>query len=262
MRAAHNAGGHRPWDLEILASARVIDLTQVLSEETTVLELPAQWKQITHFTRQELSAFDSRGPSSYKNAFTVGEHVGTHLDAPCHWETARDGEAVAEIPATRLIAPVAVVDKRAEVANEPDYLLTVDDIRDFEERHGPLRDGSWLLLHTGWAERAGDEELFINKDATGMHTPGPDVACARWMAGDPRVIGFGSECVSTDAGQSFRFDPPQPVHHFMLGAGKYGLASLINLSELPPVGAILIVAPLKIARGSGSPARVFALVPR
>jgi UDP-3-O-[3-hydroxymyristoyl] glucosamine N-acyltransferase len=41
-----------------------------------------------------------------------------------------------------------------------------------------------------------------------------------------------------------------------------GLTQLQNLSSLPPVGAVLIAAPLPIVRGSGSPCRVLALVER
>ena len=75
------------------------------------------------------------------------------------------------------------------------------------------------------------------------------------------VNGWGVECVGTDAGQAFSFDPPFPAHNIMHGAGKLGLASLTNLDRLPPTGAVLITAPLKIEQGSGSPLRVLALVP-
>lgn len=245
-----------------LEGLRVVDLTQPLDEGTPVVDLPAQWEQIPGFTRRELSRFDDRGPVSYKNAFTVGEHVGTHFDAPCHWVTSRDGEDVSQVPVSRLVAPAVVIDKAAEAEADPDYLLTVDDVRAFEGEHGPLPEGGWLLFRTGWSARAGDPAAFLNKDERGAHTPGPNAECARWIAQETPLIGFGTECVGTDAGQAHAFDPPFPVHHFLLGAGKYGLASLANLAELPPTGAILIVAPLKITRGSGSPMRALALVPQ
>ena len=75
-------------------------------------------------------------------------------------------------------------------------------------------------------------------------------------------MGIGVETVGTDAGAAHSFDPPFPCHTFMLGANKYGLTQLANLSKLPPTGAVLVVAPLKIVKGSGSPARALALVPR
>jgi kynurenine formamidase len=75
------------------------------------------------------------------------------------------------------------------------------------------------------------------------------------------VLGIGVETVGTDAGQAGGFDPPFPAHNIMHGAGKFGLASLRNLDQLPPTGAVVIAAPLKIINGSGSPVRVVALAP-
>ena len=120
----------------------------------------------------------------------------------------------------------------------------------------------WLLLRTGWDARAHDEAAFLNADETGPHTPGFDVECARWLAEESPLVGVGVETVGTDAGAAHSFDPPFPVHNFLLGAGKYGLTQLANLARLPPTGAVVIVAPLKLVRGTGSPARVLALVPR
>jgi kynurenine formamidase len=149
-----------------------------------------------------------------------------------------------------------VIDKSAEAASDPDYLLTLDDIRAFESEHGALPEGGWLLLRTGWDSRAADQEAFLN----GGHTPGPDAECARWLAEEAPIAGFGVETVGTDAGIAHSFEPAFPVHHFLLGAGKYGITQLANLAELPPTGAVIVVAPLKLVDGTGSPSRVLALV--
>jgi len=89
-----------------------------------------------------------------------------------------------------------------------------------------------------------------------------DARTSAILALDRDVLGVGVETIGTDAGQAGRFDPPFPNHATMHGAGKFGLASLRNLSLLPPTGAIVIAAPLKIVGGSGSPLRVLALVER
>jgi kynurenine formamidase len=236
-------------------SVRVVDLTQPLSESTPVLQLPPPLANTPGLSRVDISRYDDAGPAWAWSTLTVGEHVGTHFDAPIHWITGRDGEDVASVPPARLIAPAAVIDKSAEAAEDPNYLLTLDDIRAWEAEHGPLPEGGWLFLRTGWDARASDQDAFLN----GGQTPGPDVETARWMASSS-LVGFGVETVGTDAGAAHSFDPAFPVHHFMLGAGKYGLTQLANLAELPPVGAIVIVAPLKLVDGTGSPTRVFALV--
>jgi kynurenine formamidase len=243
-------------------SIEVIDLTQPLSETTPIIQLPPPLANTPGWKMHEISRYDDRGPAWYWNRFEGSEHVGTHIDAPIHWVTGKDKEDVSEIPVRRLIGPAMVIDKSDRAAADPDYLLTVDDVNAFQSEHGPLPEGGWLLYRTGWDSRAQDQEAFLNADDTGPHTPGMEAETARWLAEETPISGVGVETVGTDAGRAHSFDPPFPCHHYVLGAGKYGLTQLANLDRLPPTGAILIVAPLKIVRGSGSPARAFALVPR
>jgi kynurenine formamidase len=243
-------------------SIAVVDLTAPLSGETPILKLPEPFADTAIFSLEEISRYDDRGPAWYWNNIHTGEHTGTHLDAPVHWVTAKDGEDVSQIRPRRLVAPAAVIDVSERVAADPDFLLEVDDVRRWEAAHGPLPAGSWLLLRTGWDARSGSQEAFLNADETGPHTPGISVEAAKWLAEEAPVIGVGVETVGTDAGAAHSFDPPFPCHTFVLGAGKYGLTQLQNLNELPPTGAVLITAPLPIVGGSGSHTRVLALVER
>jgi kynurenine formamidase len=248
--------------VEMLSAVDVVDLTQPLSEDTPVLKLPPPFADTPGLTRHEISRYDDRGPAWAWDWLEIGEHVGTHFDAPIHWVSGKDGEDVASVPPQRLIGPAVVLDRSQEAAEDPDFLLTVEHVRAFEAEHGPLPENGWLLLRTGWDARAHDESAFLNADETGPHTPGFDVECARWLAQESPLVGVGVETVGTDAGAAHSFDPPFPVHSFLLGAGRYGLTQLANLAQLPPTGAVVIVAPLKLVGGTGSPARVLALVPR
>jgi len=243
-------------------SVEVVDLTATLSEETPILQLPPPFGNTIPFSREEISHYDARGPAWYWNNFSTGEHTGTHFDAPIHWVTGKDKADVASVPVKDLIAPAVVIDKSAECARDPDFLLQIDHVRAWEEEHGPLPRGGWLLYRTGWDARSTDQPRFLNANETGPHTPGVSVECARWLAHESPILGMGVETVGTDAGKAHSFDPPFPCHAFLLGAGKYGLTQLQNLGSLPPTGIVLIAAPLPIARGSGSPARVLALVAR
>ena len=245
--------------VDALASGavRLVDLTQPLSERTPVLQLPPPFVNTPGLSRRELSRFDDRGPAWAWSVLEVGEHVGTHFDAPIHWITGRDGEDVASVPPERLVGPAVVIDRSAAAAEDPDDLLKVDHVRAFEAEHGPLPAGGWLLLRTGWDARAQDQEAFLN----GAHTPGPDAECARWLAEETPIVGIGVETVGTDAGAAHSFEPPFPVHSYFLGAGKYGITQLAGLAQLPPTGAVIVVAPLKLVDGTGSPARVLAFVP-
>jgi kynurenine formamidase len=224
--------------------------------------LPEPFANTPHLSRRNLSRFDDNGPAWAWDVLELGEHTGTHLDAPIHWITGKDGEDVASISPSRLTGPVVVIDKTAETAEDPGYLLTAADLDAHESEHGPIGAGSWVFFRTGWGARAQDEAAFLNAGEQGPVTPGPSVDGARWLAEHPNIVGFGVETVGIDAGAAGGMDPAFPVHNFLLGAGRYGLTQLANLEALPVTGALLVVAPLKLVGGTGSPSRVLAFVTR
>lgn len=240
---------------------RVIDLTQALTPEFPQIALPPEMGQCWPFRIEEVSRYDERGPGWYWNNFSCGEHTGTHFDAPIHWISGRDlpNNAVDTIPPEHFVAPACVIDCTRQVEADPDYLLTAQDILDFESQHGRIPAGAWVLMRTDWSRRS-DPVAYQNFDETGQHTPGPSTEAVRFLVEERNVLGFGSEAIGTDAGQGFHLKPPYPCHYYMHGAGKYGLQCLTNLHLLPPAGAVLICPPLKIRHGSGSPLRVLALV--
>jgi len=243
------------------SSVEVIDLTAPLSADTPIIQLPAPFGNTARFGLTEISHYDDRGPAWYWNDIVTGEHTGTHFDAPVHWVTGKDGEDAARVPAARMIAPAVVLDFSAEAAADPDFLLEIEHVKQWEAEHGPLPEG-WLLYRTGWDARSDDQAAFLNANETGPHTPGISVSCAKWLAEESPVIGLGTETVGTDAGAAHSFDPPFPCHSALLGAGKYGLTQLQNLARLPVTGAVVIAGPLPIVGGSGSPCRALALVER
>jgi kynurenine formamidase len=250
--------------LEGLAAGtvEVVDLTQPLSEHTPVIKLPPPFANTPYLSRTELSRYDDAGPAWAWYVLTIGEHTGTHLDAPIHWVTGKDGNDVASIPPSQLVGPACVIDKTAETEDDPGYLLTVSDIEAWEDRHGEIPEGAWVLLRTGWGSRANDEDAFLNAGEGGPVTPGPDVDASRWLATERGLSGFGVETVGIDAGAAGGFDPPFPLHNYLLGAGRLGLTQLANLDRLPLTGALIVVSPLRLVGGTGSPSRVLAFVPR
>jgi isatin hydrolase len=249
--------------IDALASGavRVVDLSQPLGPDTPVIGLPEIFASSPGVSIETISRYDDRGPAWYWNTLSFGEHTGTHFDAPIHWISGKDlaGNACDTIPARRFVGPAAVIDVTAEVAADDDYLLPVEAIEAWEHAHGRIPPGAWVLLRTGWSRRP--REAFVNRRDDGPHSPGFAAAASRLLACDRDILGVGVETIGTDAGQAGRFDPPFPNHAIMHGAGKFGLASLANLDQLPPTGAVVIAAPLKIVAGSGSPVRVIALAP-
>jgi kynurenine formamidase len=239
---------------------KIVDLTQTLSSDFPTIQLPPHWGQCAPFRSEEVSRYDERGPAWYWNNISMNEHTGTHFDAPVHWVSGKDfpNNTTDTIPADKLIAPAVVIDISAEVAKNPDFLLTVPALQAWEAAHGRIPDGAWVLLRTDWSKKSGD--AYANVGADGAHTPGPDVDSIKWLVEQRDVIGFGTETIGTDAGQAYAFQPPFPAHFFMHGKGRYGLQCLCNLDQLPATGALVIAPPLKIKGGSGSPLRVLALV--
>ena len=240
----------------------IIDLTQPLGPETPVIGLPPMFAPSPGVTLETISRYDDKGPAWYWNTLRLGEHTGTHFDAPIHWITGKDlpDNACDTIPARRFIGPACVIDVEQDVARNADFLVTPDRIAQWERTHGRIPQGAWVLLRTGWSKRQ-DPSEFLNVSPDGPHSPGFDAAASRFLAQERDVLGVGVETIGTDAGQAGTFDPPFPNHNIMHGAGKFGLASLCNLDRLPPTGAVVIAAPLKIVNGSGSPLRVLAIAP-
>lgn len=243
-------------------SLKVVDLTQSLGPDTPVIDLPEIFASSPGASIDVISRFDDRGPAWYWNKLSFGEHTGTHFDAPVHWITGKDLDknTCDTIPVERFIGPACVFDVTDQVAQDSDFLLTPGHVTEWEQRHGSIPSGSWVLLHTGWSVRT-DADSFLNVAHDGPHSPGFHTDTSTLLAMERDVLGVGVETVGTDAGQAGGFDPPFPNHATMHGAGKFGLASLCNLDQLPATGAVVIAAPLKLVDGSGSPLRVLAITP-
>ena len=265
-RARPKKPNGRTAQLRTMAEAggvHLVDLTQTLSPDFPPIVLPPEMGQSRPFRMEEISRYDDRGPAWYWNNVSFGEHTGTHFDAPVHWISGSDlpDNSVDALPIEHFIAPACVIDCSTEALKDVDFLLTVPHVKAWEKRYGRIAAGSWVLMRTDWSKRD-DPVAFQNLDATGQHTPGPDPDCVRFLVQQRDVLGFGTETIGTDAGQAAHLKPPYPCHYYMHGAGKYGLQCLCNLDRLPPTGALIVAAPLKILQASGSPLRVFAIVPK
>ncbi len=239
---------------------RVIDLTHTLTPGFPTIVMPPELGQCAPFRMEEISRYDERGPAWYWNNFTMGEHTGTHFDAPIHWVTGKElpNNAVDTIPPEHFLAPACTIDCAAESAADADFVLTIPFVQAWEAKHGRIPSQSWVLLRTDWHKLP--PRQYVNLSDDGPHSPGPAPDAVKFLVEERDVHGFGTETIGTDAGQAAHFTPPYPAHHYMHGRGRYGLQCLANLDQLPPTGTLLLTAPLKIRQGSGSPLRVLALV--
>jgi kynurenine formamidase len=221
---------------------RVVDLTQPLSPSTT------PWPGEQPVRVAERASVPADG--YYARRIDLHEHTGTHFDAPAHF--VEGGATVDEIAAGRLVVPARVVDVSGQAAENPDYAVTVDDIRGMEREHGELAPGEALLALTGWDMHLGDADRYVGT----LRFPGFSAEAADLVV-DRGLAGIGIDTLSVDRGCDEAF----PVHHRTLPAGLWQLEGLVGLDLIPAVGAMLIVGVPPVVGASGFPARVLALVP-
>ncbi|HWZ84592.1 MAG TPA: cyclase family protein [Thermoanaerobaculia bacterium] len=246
------AAGPKPPDL---ATAKVVDLTHAFDDKTIYWPTSP-----SAFELKQLSYGPTPGGWFYaSNMFCTPEHGGTHLDAPIHF--AKDGLTADRIPVRQLIAPAAVIDVRAKAAADPDYRLTLEDVRTWEKRNGPIASGTIVLLETGWSTRWPDKKAYLGDDTPGdaskLHFPSYGRQAAEYLVRERKVGALGVDTASIDYGASTDFS----VHQVANGAGVPGLENVTGLDALPESGAWVVALPMKIAGGSGGPLRIVALLP-
>jgi kynurenine formamidase len=190
--------------------------------------------------------------------FCAPEHGGTHLDAPKHFS--EKGITVDEIPPKQLVGQAVVIHVDDKTSQNPDYAITVEDIKHFERKQRPLTSEDIVLFYTGWGKYWGDAKKYLGSDRFGdvknLHFPGLSKEAAEYLV-QRHVKGVGLDTASMDPGNSQDF----LAHRTILAANLFGIENLAQLETLPFVGALLVVSPMKIKGGSGGPTRVFAFLP-
>jgi kynurenine formamidase len=246
--------GCAPQPRPPIDASKLVDLTHPLGEKTTF------WPTAEPFRFTRRTAERSPAGEFYSaNDFCSSEHGGTHLDAPYHF--AAGGQKADEIPLARLVGPACVIDVGAQAAADPDYLATVDDLKGWEKRHGPLPDGAMVVLRTGWSRRWGRPKEYLGDDTPGdasrLHFPGFSRELAEFLARERRIGAVGIDTASIDHGPSKDF----AAHRVLYAANIPGFENLANLERLPEHGATLIALPAKIEGGTGAPLRAIAILP-
>lgn len=236
--------------------AEIVDLTWPFDERT--LYWPTSPSAFEH---KELAYGPTPGGWFYSSySVCTPEHGGTHLDAPIHFAAGK--RTADEIPLQQLIAPAVVIDVADQAAASSDYRLTANDVRAWEARHGAIEAGTIVLLRTGWGKRWPDRKQYFGDDTPGatdnLHFPSYGEDAARLLVSERRVAAIGVDTASIDYGQSKDFI----VHQIANGADVPGFENVANLDRVPARGAWVIALPMKIAKGSGGPLRIVALVPR
>jgi kynurenine formamidase len=191
-----------------------------------------------------------QGDGYVGGTFSSDEHFGTHLDAPAHFGGAW---TVDRIPVERLVRPGVCIHI---IGKAEDYQLTVADVKAFEAKNGAIAEGAIVMIATGWDARWPDQTKYMNERAGVKHFPGIHPDAAAYLSRDRKVAGIGIDTPSVDYGPSAKFE----THHLTMPLNVFHIENAANLTSLPASGFTIVVAPIKLAGGSGGPTRVFALL--
>jgi kynurenine formamidase len=189
----------------------------------------------------------------FSKRWTFEEHIGTHIDTPGHFD--EGNSLVDQIGPENLVAPVVVIDITAKAAEDPNAVVTPDDLVAFERRHGRIPDRALVCMNSGWAAKVDDGDAF--RGGAGfpdLNFPGFSIDATDWLVAKRDPVGIGLDTMSLDPGNSADF----AVHVEFLASGRYGIESMANLDRIPPRGALAFVGPVPWEDGSGSPCRVIA----
>ncbi len=187
---------------------------------------------------------------------TIGEHSATHMNAPISFY--KDGASIDQYPAESLFVSAVVIDISTQATINSDYTLNVSDILDWEQQHGEILNNCVVLLNTGWSKKWHDASAFMCEDANGnMHFPGFGAEATKFLLRERHITGVGIDTHGVDGGLDTTFT----INRMVLEKPRIVLENLTNLDKLPVRGFKIVVAPLLLQQGSGSPVGVLAILP-
>ncbi|MBP7763817.1 MAG: cyclase family protein [Syntrophaceae bacterium] len=242
---------------EVIRTKQFVDLTHAFAPG-----IP-RWKGFPDEVRETLYSYEPGpgrlGSGFYAQSFTHVGQWGTHVDPPAHF--VKGLRTVDQIDVKEMILPLVVIDVHEEAAKNPDYTITIEDVRRWEKRYGPIPEGAFVALRTDWSKRWPDREAMHNKDAQGVaHYPGWSLEVLKYLYEQRKITASGHETTDTDPGVAVsRGDYSRET--YILKQNRYQIELLANLAEVPQSGALVVVTFPKPEGGSGFPARVFAILP-
>ncbi|WP_312044886.1 cyclase family protein [Erwinia sp.] len=223
----------------LLNRHRLIELSHVYEEGMPV------WPGDGRFFLSSAENF-ATGDGNYNCQLSLGDHCGTHIDAPVHFMP--HGESIDRVDIRQLVGRGRCLNMAHVLKNGA---ITFDMITEWEARNGEITAKDIVLFRTGY-----DKKWRCRPDHTGFMSgwPGLSARSADYLL-EKGVTIFGTDALSLDCADSKDY----PAHEAILGAGGLIIESLANLHSLP-AAFVFIALPLRIKGGSASPVRAVAFV--
>lgn len=243
--------------LDTLAKKKFVDLTHAFAPG-----IP-HWPGFPVEKRETIYTYDKQpgmmGSGFFAEVFTHVGQWGTHVDPPAHF--IKGLRTVDQITPKEMILPLVCIDVHEECAKNPDYTLPLDRVKKWEHDHGAIPAGAFVAMRSDWSKRWPNGDAMQNKDAAGVaHFPGWTLPALKYLYEERKVTASGHETTDTDSGIAASKDDSS-LETYVLSTNHYQIELLANLDQVPEAGAIAVVTFPKPEKGSGFPARVFAILP-
>ena len=230
-----------------------------------------KWIDLTHNVNSSIPKFGAFPELNIETPYTIKKdgffvnkvsfvtQYGTHIDAPIHFS--ENKRTLEQLELKELVLPLFVINKEKEVENNPDFILTAEDVLEWEKENGKIEKDSFVAFASGWSKRWGKSD-FYNKDSNGAaHTPGWSIEALDLILNERGALAIGHETLDTDASIDAAKNNFLLSEKFVLDTNKYQVEVLNNLHLLPAKGGIIFISFPKFDKLPGFPARVFAVVP-
>jgi kynurenine formamidase len=236
----------------IMQQADFVDLTHAFGPTTP------HWKGFPAETVK--TTFTIAKDGFHAEQFCHPGQWGTHVDPPAHFH---DGlKTVDQIDPKQFLLRLVVLDIHDKAAKNADYVVTMQDVKAWESKHGLIPEGAFVALRTDWSHRWPNDAAMQNLDAKGLaHYPGWSKPVLQYLYEQRKITASGHETTDTDPGLAVNKDD-YSLERYILGTNHFQIELLANLDKVPEAGALVMVSFPKPEHGSGFPARVVALVPR
>ena len=238
----------------LLADGEIIDLTHAFSEESVY------WVTAKEFELEEVARGNTDAGFYYSaNNFSTAEHGGTHIDAPIHF--AEYKQSVDQVPLESLIGTGVKIDVSERALQNPDYLIGIADLKNWESEYGQIPENSIVLFETGYGKFYPDAKQYLGTNDRGpeavkeLHFPGLSEDAANWLINNRKIKAVGLDTASIDYGQSTDF----ATHVALMSNNVPAFENVANLDKLSATGFQIIALPMKIKGGSGGPLRIIAI---
>ncbi|MBB5913361.1 kynurenine formamidase [Nocardia transvalensis] len=230
--------------------ARIVNLSHVHDPGVTPL-----YPGDPEFAAETVATIEEDG--YFLRYIRQGEHTGTHWGAPIHFDP--EGLAADELESEDLLLPAVRIDVREKCAGNRDYAISVEDLREWEQRCGRIPGGAAVVAWTGWDALWGTPEFLGVGEFEGRQ-PGFAPEAVRWLLETGRLGRRGALGIDT-FGPDLGADESYTVSKLLYREHRISLECLGNLAALPETGAWVLAGGAIHRGGSGSPAGVYALIP-